>query len=205
MCAQQTLHLYIRIYFLLFIHTLPTGWNIIKIRLQWPSQTMSRVRARVPTHTHTHTHTCLTALFLGLPRWAGTRKVKPIWILLKQETMASAAPYASLHSSRQIHIYKTYCFGSVHNDGKVVLPSRIQPFADHYLMAHRSWYASLLCEYSTTDHFWSNGACLISTIWNTATHKFADSAINCNTCNLSLFKPIFLTSTNQSQYIYDAY
>jgi len=28
----------------------------------------------------THTHTRLTALLLGLPRWAGTRKVKPIWI-----------------------------------------------------------------------------------------------------------------------------
>jgi len=33
----------------------------------------------------------------GLSRWAGTRKVKPIWILLKQETVASAGPYASLH------------------------------------------------------------------------------------------------------------
>ena len=38
------------------------------------------------THTHTHAHTCLTALFLGLHRWAGTRKVKPIWILLKQDS-----------------------------------------------------------------------------------------------------------------------
>ena len=35
---------------------------------------------------HTHTHTHLTALFPGLPGWAGTRKVKPIWILLKQES-----------------------------------------------------------------------------------------------------------------------
>jgi len=26
-------------------------------------------------------------LFPGLPGWAGTRKVKPIWILLKQETV----------------------------------------------------------------------------------------------------------------------
>ena len=26
------------------------------------------------------------ALFPRLPRWAGTRKIKPIWILLKQET-----------------------------------------------------------------------------------------------------------------------
>ena len=33
--------------------------------------------------THTNTHTRLMALFPGLPGWAGTRKVKPIWILLK--------------------------------------------------------------------------------------------------------------------------
>ena len=43
------------------------------------------------THTHTHTHTRLTALFLGLPRWAGTRKVKPIRILLKQETVSGSS------------------------------------------------------------------------------------------------------------------
>jgi len=33
----------------------------------------------------THTHTRLMALFQGLSGWAGTRKVKPIWVLLKQE------------------------------------------------------------------------------------------------------------------------
>ena len=37
-----------------------------------------------------HTHTCLTALCPGLPGWAGTRKVKPIWILLKQETVSGS-------------------------------------------------------------------------------------------------------------------
>jgi len=37
-----------------------------------------------------HTHTCLTALFPGLPRWVGTRKAKPIWILLKQETVSGS-------------------------------------------------------------------------------------------------------------------
>ena len=50
------------------------------------------------THTHTHAHTCtrththtrLTALFPGLHGWAGTRKVKPIWILLKQETVSGS-------------------------------------------------------------------------------------------------------------------
>ena len=41
-------------------------------------------------NTHTHTHSCLTALFPGLPRWAGTRKVKPVWILLKQETVSGS-------------------------------------------------------------------------------------------------------------------
>jgi len=36
----------------------------------------------------TNRHTRLTALFLGLPGWAGIRKVKPIRILLKQETVS---------------------------------------------------------------------------------------------------------------------
>ena len=40
--------------------------------------------------THTHTHTRLTALFPGLPGWACTRKVKPIWILLKQERVSGS-------------------------------------------------------------------------------------------------------------------
>jgi len=38
----------------------------------------------------THTHTRLTALYPGLPGWAGTRKVKPIWILMKQETVSGS-------------------------------------------------------------------------------------------------------------------
>ena len=42
-------------------------------------------------HTQTHTHTRLTSLCLGLPGWAGTRKEKPIWILLKQETVSGSS------------------------------------------------------------------------------------------------------------------
>ena len=41
-------------------------------------------------HARTHTHTRLTALFPGLPGWAGTRKVKPIWVSLKQETVSGS-------------------------------------------------------------------------------------------------------------------
>ena len=52
-----------------------------------------------------HTHTRLTALCPGLPRSAGTRKVKPIWILLKQETVSysgiSRAMCMSAPRSRQ--------------------------------------------------------------------------------------------------------
>ena len=58
------------------------------------------------THKHTHTHTRLTALFPGLPGRAGTRKVKPIWILLKQETVSGSgiswAICKSAPCSRQI-------------------------------------------------------------------------------------------------------
>ena len=62
--------------------------------------------ARKQTHKHTHTHIRLTALFPGLPWWAGTRKVKPVWILLKQETVSgsgiSRAVCKSALRSRQI-------------------------------------------------------------------------------------------------------
>jgi len=40
--------------------------------------------------TWKHTHTRLTALCLGLSGWASTRKVKPIWILLEQETVSGS-------------------------------------------------------------------------------------------------------------------
>jgi len=63
--------------------------------------TLSHIcKKTMTTHTHPfngpmsgttrvswYTHRRLTTLCLGLPGWAGTRKVKPIWILLKQETV----------------------------------------------------------------------------------------------------------------------
>ena len=55
---------------------------------------------------HTQSHPRLMALFPGLPRWAGTRRVKPIWILLKQETVSGSgfswAMCKSAPRSRQI-------------------------------------------------------------------------------------------------------
>ena len=53
-----------------------------------------------------HTHTRLTALFPRPPGWASRRKVKPIWILLKQETVSGSgiswAICKSAPHSRQI-------------------------------------------------------------------------------------------------------
>ena len=66
-------------------------------------ETLSR-----PAYTSTciYIHTRLTALFPGLPVWAGTRKVKSVWILLKQETVSgsgiSRAVCKSAPRSRQI-------------------------------------------------------------------------------------------------------
>ena len=58
----------------------------------------------MPTNTHTHTRS--TALFPGKPGSASIRNVKPIWILLKQETVSGSciswAVCKSASRSRQI-------------------------------------------------------------------------------------------------------
>jgi len=59
------------------------------------------------TDTETHTHIRFMAFWsLGLFGWTGTRKVKPLWILLKQETVScsgiSSAICKSAPCPRQI-------------------------------------------------------------------------------------------------------
>ena len=74
----------------------PYAWLQFAMASQMSTVTLSR-------HTHTH---LFNGPFLGLPRWAGTRKVKPIWILLKQETVSGSgiswAICKSAPRSRQI-------------------------------------------------------------------------------------------------------
>ena len=62
---------------------------------------MRATNTHARTHACTHTHTCLTALGLGLRGWAGARKVKPIWILPKQETVSGSGIRKSAPCSRQ--------------------------------------------------------------------------------------------------------
>ena len=70
-----------------------------------PGSKQLRYLRQVLKYIHTHTHTRLMALCPGLPRWVGTRK-KPIWILLKQETVSGSgiswAICKSAPRSRQI-------------------------------------------------------------------------------------------------------
>jgi len=65
-----------------------TSHRAVKILIV--SQQYSKNQTASGQHTHTHTHTRLTALFPGLHGSASTGKVKPIWILLKQETVSGS-------------------------------------------------------------------------------------------------------------------
>ena len=77
------------------------------------SSTLSTYQSNLKTWSSPHiiqynkrTHTSLTALCPRLPGWACTREVKPIWILLKQETVTGSgviwATCKSAPRSRQI-------------------------------------------------------------------------------------------------------
>ena len=75
-----------------------------------PCHTTHQQTRRSPTlhvrNNITHTHAHLTALCPRLHGWVGTRKVKPIWVLLKQETASGSdiswAVCRSAPRSRQI-------------------------------------------------------------------------------------------------------
>ena len=79
---------------------LPFWYRLTQIVLEKRSLT------RCSSSSSTHTHTRLTALCPGLPGWAGTRKVNPVWISLKQETVSGSgiswAICKSASRSRQI-------------------------------------------------------------------------------------------------------
>ena len=78
-------------------------WNMTRYSIHYNRDRTINIKNEIK-YTHTHTH--WTALFPGLPRWAGTRKVKPIWILLKQQTVSGSdiswAICKSAPHSRQI-------------------------------------------------------------------------------------------------------
>ena len=88
-------------------------------------------------------YTRLMALFSGLPRWAGTRKVKPIWILLKQETVSGSgiswAICKSAPRSRQITMPATHHTVFYRLDA---LPAAKPTASKHW--RHFNWYKNTL-------------------------------------------------------------
>ena len=88
-------------------------WNEVTARVTvWINSERKKMH-KTQTTVHTYTHTHLTALCPGLPGWAGTRKVKTIWILLKQETVSGSgirwAICKSAPRSRQITMPAPHC------------------------------------------------------------------------------------------------
>ena len=79
-------------YFTVFCYCKAAVWSggiMVKVLDLWLKRSQVQISA-VPLSLTAHTHTHLMALCPGLLRWAGTRKVKPIWILLKQETVSGS-------------------------------------------------------------------------------------------------------------------
>ena len=71
----------------------PVAWNSLPVALRSSDVMEETFRRHLKTFLFNYTrlhYTRLTALCPGLPGWAGTRKVKPIWILLEQETVSGS-------------------------------------------------------------------------------------------------------------------
>ena len=105
-----------------------------------PFRRYSMTENKVWIHTHTHTHP-FHGPFPGLPRWAGTRKVKPIWIFLKQETVSgSGISWAICNSalrSRQITMPAPHHWVFYRPDA---LPAAQPTASKHW--RHRVWIQS---------------------------------------------------------------
>ena len=112
--------------------------------------------------SHTHTHTHLTALFPGLPGWAGTRKALPIWISLKQETVSGSgiswAICKSAPSSRQITMTAPHHSGFYRPDA---LPAAQPTASKHWRHTCSLLYLSLLKVWRRCRlHCWGELLCI---------------------------------------------
>ena len=91
------MYVYVSVYHTFSGSLCANNWQIIFIHTEMmPSfsrltSKCNLVSQQTTAKKNTHTHTRLKALCPGLPGWAGTRKVKPIWILLKQETVSGSS------------------------------------------------------------------------------------------------------------------
>jgi len=85
---------------------------------------------------HSHTHTRFPALCPGLPVWAGTRKVKLIWILLKQETVSGSGIRWAIR-------YDTRCYFNLRSKADISqlnLPHVVFAYPFHFRKSRFSAY-----------------------------------------------------------------
>ena len=98
-------------------------------------------------------HQC-NGLFPGLSRWAGTRKVKPTWILLKQETVSGSSISWTIYKSacrfRQITMPAPHHSVFYRPDA---LPAA-QPTVSKLKQSHTYWYNEIMRMYMTRS--WLN-------------------------------------------------
>jgi len=82
-------------------HSCPQQYLFQNIQTLWYTKAIFKpcsggiqcINQNIILTTHTHTHTRLTPLCPGLPGSAGTRKVKPIWILLEHFNLNTGIDY----------------------------------------------------------------------------------------------------------------
>ena len=116
---------------------------------------------------HNVTHTSLTALCPGLPGWAVTRKVKPIWILLKQETVSGSciswAMCKSAPRSRQITIAVSHHSVFYRPDA---LPAAQPTASKHWRQIQHNVKKTLNDDTLHTSKLWNVSIKTSSAVWN---------------------------------------
>jgi len=99
-------------------------------------------------YSFTHTHIRLTVLCPGLPRWAGTRKVKPVWILLKQESASGSGISWDICKSarrcRQITMHPTTQFFYRPDALPAAQPTVSKHWRQKVLKGTSNWYPYIL-------------------------------------------------------------
>jgi len=123
-----------------------SSFNVFAQQLLLPDWSMSHMHAC--THTHTHTH--LTAFCPGLPGWTGTRKVKSVWILLKQETVSGISLAICKPAPRSRHITMP-----ASHRMPFLPPSQQRQSSEGHWLKHVSCQKSYLTRVPTTAEFHS--------------------------------------------------
>ena len=129
-------------------------WNI----LRWhPSSTCVFSQKM---HTHARARARLTPLCPGLPRWAGTRKVKPIWIILTQDTVSGSgmswaickyAPHSRQITTPPLHHSVFYRPDAL----PAALPTASKHWRHSYhLMLCLQLLLLMLCDTADKKHIW---------------------------------------------------